>query len=87
MQVGNKQFWIIFKFVGDSLRIRGFKGSRGQVNLLRPIHNWASGMDHPFLKSVYCLSGLGIIGKNRCIPKHFDSRKVSVLIRTHCYYF
>jgi len=35
-----------------------------------------------FFKSVYCLSGLGIVGKNRGVPKHFDSKKVAVPIRT-----
>jgi len=35
-----------------------------------------SGMDNLFLKNVYCLSGLGIVRKNRSMPKHFDSKKV-----------
>jgi len=37
-----------------------------------------------FFKSVYCLSDLGIVGKNRGLPKHVNSRKVAALIRTHC---
>jgi hypothetical protein len=30
-----------------------------------------SGMDNLFFKSVYCLSGLGIVRKNRRISKYF----------------
>jgi len=32
---------------------------------------------------VYCLSGLGIVGKNRGVPKHVNSRKVAALTQTH----
>jgi hypothetical protein len=32
------------------------------------------------------LSGLGIVRKNRRIPKHFNSKKVFVSSRTHCFY-
>jgi len=42
-----------------------------------------SGMDNLFLKSVYCLSGLGIVRKNRRIPKHFNSIKVFVSNRVN----
>jgi len=45
-----------------------------------------SGMDHLFLKSVYCLSGLGIVKKNRRIPKNMNSKKVYAFKRTHCFY-
>jgi hypothetical protein len=38
-----------------------------------------------FLKSVYCLSGLRTVRKNRRIPKHFKDKKVFVLRRTHCF--
>jgi hypothetical protein len=31
-------------------------------------------MDILFLKSVYCLSGLGIVRKNRRMPKYFMNR-------------
>jgi len=44
-------------------------------------HVSMSGMDTLFLKSVYCLSGLGIVEKNRRIPKHFNSNKVFVSSR------
>jgi len=55
------------------------------VKLLIIISNpGASGMDHLFFQSVYCLSGLRIVGKNRGSPKHVNSRKVAALIRTHC---
>jgi len=34
-----------------------------------------SGMDNLFFKSVYCLSGLGIVRKNGRIPQHFNRTK------------
>jgi len=37
-----------------------------------------SGMDNLFFQSVYCLSGLGIVRKNRSISKHFSREKVFV---------
>jgi len=33
------------------------------------------GNGYSFLKSVHCLSGLGIVRKNRRIPKYFSRRK------------
>jgi hypothetical protein len=40
---------------------------------------YISGMDNVFLKSVYCLSGLGIVRKNRRLPKYFNSKEVFIL--------
>jgi len=39
-----------------------------------------------FFKSVYCLSGLGIVKKNRRIPKYFNDKKAFDSRRTHCFY-
>jgi hypothetical protein len=35
---------------------------------------------------VYCLSGLGIVRKNRGKPKYFNTQKVFDLIQTHFFY-
>jgi hypothetical protein len=45
-----------------------------------------SGMDYLFLKSVYCLSGLGIVRKNRCIPRPVNSKKMIVSSRVNYLY-
>ena len=38
-----------------------------------------------FLKSVYCLSGLGIVRKNRSKPKHFNRKKMFFLVESIIY--
>ena len=51
-------------------------GTRFQVSKIKK-----SGMDNLFLKSVYCLSGLGIVRKSRRIPQYFNRIKMFVLYR------
>jgi len=41
---------------------------------------------YSFLKSVCCLSGLGIVGKNRRISKQLNRKKLFVISWTHCFY-
>ena len=38
------------------------------------VNNYYQRNGYSFLKSVYCLSGLGIVRKNRRIPKYFTDR-------------
>ena len=38
---------------------------------------------YSFLKSVYCLSGLGIVRKNRRIPKHLNDKKIFLKSRAN----
>jgi hypothetical protein len=56
------------------MKINDHNGNRGQGPGFRDQRSKKSEMDNLFLKSVYCLSGLGIVRKNRRIPKHFTNR-------------
>jgi len=42
-----------------------------------------SGMGDLFFKDGCCLSGLGIVRKNRRIPKYFNNKKMFVLSSLH----
>jgi len=74
------------RHVGISLRLR-FQplGLTGQLPVRRAYSSEKeeSGMDTLFLKSVYCLSGLEIVRKNRRKPKHFNSNKLFVSCRVN----
>jgi len=49
------------------------------VNLYISASGSESGIDNFFKKSVYCLSGLWIVRKNRHLPKYFNSKEVFIL--------